>query len=60
MTLFIGVPDPTRRGDGVLQFQSSNRTQIRLRLEDIVKGVILGLVTIRERTPGRVEVTLSG
>jgi hypothetical protein len=36
--LFIRVPDPTRRGDRVLQFLSSNQTQIRLRLEDIVKG----------------------
>jgi hypothetical protein len=59
-TLFIGVLDPTRKGDRVLQFLSSNRTQIWLHLEDIVKGVILGLVMIRERTPDRVRVTLSG
>jgi hypothetical protein len=34
-TLFIGVLDPTRKGDRVLQFLSSNRTQIWLHLEDI-------------------------
>jgi hypothetical protein len=56
--LFLGVLDPTRRGDGVLRLLSSNRTQIRLCLENIVKGAILGLVTIRERTPGRVELSL--
>jgi hypothetical protein len=40
--LFIGVLAPTRRGYRVLHFLSSNRTQIRLRLKDIAKGVILG------------------
>jgi hypothetical protein len=39
--LFKGVLDPTRRGDGVLQFLSLNRTQIRLRSKDIAKGMIL-------------------
>jgi membrane protein YqaA with SNARE-associated domain len=58
--LFIRVPDPTHRGDEVLQFLSSNQTQIRLCLEDIVKGAILGLVMIWEQTLGRVRVTLSG
>jgi hypothetical protein len=53
--LFLGVLDPTRRGDGVLRLLSS---QIQLCLENIVKGAILGLVTIRERTPGRVELSL--
>jgi hypothetical protein len=52
--LFRGGFDPTHRWDGVLQFLSSNRTQILLRLEDIVKGVIYGLVMIREWTPDRV------
>jgi hypothetical protein len=53
-TLFIGVIDPTRRIDRVLQFLSSNQTQIWLCLEDIVKGVIHELVTIWEQTPDRV------
>jgi hypothetical protein len=52
--LFIGVLDPTHRGDRVLQFLSSNRTQIRLHLKDIVKGVIHGLVTVQECTVDRV------
>jgi hypothetical protein len=36
--LFVGVLGPTRRGDRVLHFLSINRTLIRLRLEDFLKG----------------------
>jgi hypothetical protein len=44
--LFIGVLGPTRRGDGILQFLSINRTLIQLRLEDFWKGMNFGLVTV--------------
>jgi hypothetical protein len=46
--LFIGVLDPTHRGDSVLQFLSLNQTQIQLHLEDNVKTVILRFITIRK------------
>jgi hypothetical protein len=44
--LFIGVLDPTHRGDGILRFLSSNRIQIPLRLGDLWKGMNFGFVTI--------------
>jgi hypothetical protein len=44
--LFIGLFDPTHRGDEVLHFLSINRTLIRLRLEDFWKGMNFGFVTI--------------
>jgi hypothetical protein len=41
-SLFIGILVPSCRGCGDLSFPSSNRTQTRLRSEDIAKGMILG------------------
>jgi hypothetical protein len=35
---FIGLLGPTRRGDGVLHFLSTNRTLIQLSLEDFLYG----------------------
>jgi hypothetical protein len=46
--LFVGILVWTRRGLGVLQFLSINRTLIQLRLEDFWKGNELRLVTIRK------------
>jgi hypothetical protein len=45
--LFIGLLVPSHRGCRELSFLSSNQTQTRLRSEDIGKGMIHGLVTIR-------------
>jgi hypothetical protein len=44
--LFIGFPGPTHRGDGVLHFLSINQNLIRLRLDDFLKGMNFGLVTV--------------
>jgi hypothetical protein len=40
--LFIGLLDPTCRGDGVLQFLYTNQTLTRLCLGDFWKGMDLG------------------
>jgi hypothetical protein len=57
--LFIVVLDPTHRGYSVLHFLSLNQTQMRLRLEDIINGAILGFVRHGNELPAGLGVTLS-
>jgi hypothetical protein len=53
--LFIGLLGSTRRGDRVLHFLSINQTLVRLGLEDFLKGMNFGLVTIWKLNSRRVN-----
>jgi hypothetical protein len=54
-SLFIGLLVWTRRGLGVLQFLSINRTLIRLHLEDFWKETNSGWLRYRNQIPGWVS-----